>query len=96
MIVSPEGIGKKPFRGFVELFLDISFRNAKNDTQLCACAAQDFLLKLNKVYGDGIFRAIIENHDSRYLQDLDMYKAAFAPKGLGPFGQPFGMPFKQQ
>jgi len=39
IIISPEGIGKKKFRGFVELFLDPAFRNGKNNTQNCALSA---------------------------------------------------------
>lgn len=38
-MVSQEGLGKKKFRSFVEIFLDPSFRNAKNDHQNCACSA---------------------------------------------------------
>ena len=62
-IVSPDGIGKKKFRSFVEIFLDPTFRNVDHSSQNCALAAHDFLLELNKVYGENICRAIIENHD---------------------------------
>ena len=74
-IVSPDGIGKKKFRSFVEIFLDPAFRNTNHSSQNCALAAQDFLLELSKVYGDGICRAIIENHDSKYLATFDKIKA---------------------
>jgi len=54
----------------------------------CAVAAQDFLIALGKVYGDGIFNAILEQEDPRYQQKYAMYKqAACAPEqpmfGLG-------------
>ena len=53
-------IGKKKFRGFVELFLDPVFRNAKNQDNLnMALAAQDFILEMEKTYGPGIFKAIL-------------------------------------
>ena len=74
MISSQEGLGKKAFRGYVELFLDPTFRNTKDSNQLSSCAAQDFLLMLNKTFGAGIFRAIIENQYSKYLQEFDMIK----------------------
>ena len=77
-IASPEGVGKKKFRGFVELFLDPAFRNTSHSSQNCALAAQDFLMELNKVYGENIFRAIIEGHDSKYLETFDKIKATAA------------------
>lgn len=63
MMVSTEGLGKKKFRGYVELMLDPVFRNTNHSSQNCAISAQDFLLEVNKVYGDSITKAIIENHD---------------------------------
>ena len=74
-IVSADGIGKKKFRGLVELFLDPTFRNTSHSSQNCALAAQDFLMELNKVYGESICRAIVENHDSKYLETFDKIKA---------------------
>lgn len=70
-IGSTEGLGKKRFRGFVELYLDPAFRNTKNTNQNCAVAAQDFLASLGKVFGENISRAIVENHDSNYLAEYD-------------------------
>jgi hypothetical protein len=38
-------LGKKPFRGYVELFLDPAFRAAKSQDHMnMAAAAQDFIL----------------------------------------------------
>lgn len=68
-------IGKKKFRGYVELFLDPTFRNAKNQDNLnMALAAQDFILEMEKTYGAGIFKAILESHDDRYIADLEKFK----------------------
>lgn len=47
----------------------------------CAVAAQDFLISLGKVYGEGIFTAILENEDPRWARKYAEYKqAAFAPE----------------
>jgi hypothetical protein len=46
-IVSNDGIGKKNFRQFVEIFLDPTFRNTKDSNQNCGFSAQDFLLNMN-------------------------------------------------
>lgn len=77
-------LGKKKFRGYVEVFLDPAFRNAKNQDNLnMALAAQDFILEMEKTYGAGIFKAILEAHDDRYIADLDRFRAegaAMKPK----------------
>jgi len=63
-----ERIGKKKFRGHVEMFLDPAFRAAKIEAnQNLAVAAQEFILAMEKTYGQGIFKAILEGHDDRYL-----------------------------
>jgi len=68
-------LGKKNFRGYIELFLDPTFRNAKNQDNLnMALAAQDFILEMEKTYGAGIFKAIVEAHDDRYIADLEKFK----------------------
>lgn len=38
-VCSANGLGKKKFRGLVELYLDPAFRNADNEHQNCAYAA---------------------------------------------------------
>jgi len=38
-ICSNEGLGKKKFRGLIELYLDPAFRNTNNSSQNCAVAA---------------------------------------------------------
>ena len=71
MVVILKGLGKKKFRGYVELYLDPVFRAAKNQDHMnMAVAAQDFILEMEKIYGQGIFKAILEGHDDRYLGDL--------------------------
>ena len=68
-------LGKKKFRGYVELFLDPAFRNAKNQENLnMALAAQDLILEMEKTYGTGIFKAILESHDDRYVADLEKFR----------------------
>ena len=66
-------LGKKKFRAYVELFLDPTFRNARSfdhkDTNM-SIAAQEFVLALNKTYGENIFKAIVESHDDRLLKAL--------------------------
>ena len=73
-----KNLGKKKFRGYVDTFLDPAFRNAKKQQQEqnMAIAAQEFILDLEKTYGENIFRAILESHDDRYNNDLKEYKEA--------------------
>lgn len=72
-----KNLGKKKFRGHVELFLDPAFRNAKKqDQQNMAIAAQEFIVDLEQTYGENIFKAILESHDDRYINDLKQYKEA--------------------
>lgn len=35
-----------------------------------AVAAEGFILECDKQYGQGIFKAVVENHDERYVQQL--------------------------
>ena len=75
MCVIVENLGKKMFRGYIELFLDPVFRCAKNEQNACmAVAAQDFVLALEKTYGEGIFKAIVEGHDERLVAELKTVK----------------------
>lgn len=53
-----------------------------------AIAAQDFILAMEKTYGPGIFKAILEGHDERYVADL----AGFKEKGAMMGGQDFVYP----
>lgn len=74
-----QNLGKKKFRAFLELFLDPAFRTAKVlEHQGMALAAQDFILFLEKTYGSGIFKAVVEGHDERLVADLQKYKEAAA------------------
>ena len=40
-----------------------------------ALAAQDFILEMDKTYGAGIFKAILESHDDRYVADLENFRS---------------------
>jgi hypothetical protein len=89
MIVVLKGIGKKKFRNIIELFLDPTFRAANNLENLnMAVAAQDFILDMEKTYGSGIFRAILEGHDQRFIQDLERFKQEGSNTGPQDFIYP--------
>jgi hypothetical protein len=61
-------IGKKKFRQAVELFLDPAFRAAQNqEHRNMAVAAQNFILELDKQLGQGIFKAVVESHDDKFV-----------------------------
>lgn len=81
VMCSTDGLGKKKFRGFVELYLDPAFRNTKHSNQNCAVAAQDFIASLSKVFGDNIARAIVENHDASLVGEYDQIKQQAAGYG---------------
>lgn len=90
-ICSNDGLGKKKFRGLVELYLDPAFRNTNHTSQNCAVAAQDFINSLSKVFGENISRAIIESHDSKYLAEYDQIKQQLSGMS-GPGMQDFIYP----
>jgi len=98
MVSSPQGLGKKKYRPYIEIFLDPAFRNGQesqtnNDykSMNMTLAAQDFILSLAKVYGEGIFKGILEGHDDRYVQRYIEFKGQAMSSGLPHFGQkPFG------
>lgn len=76
-----ETLGKKKVRAYLELFLDPAFRvaNDKNPTHNnMVYAGQDFILKCDKLYGENIFKAIVESHEERYVSDLERFKAESA------------------
>jgi hypothetical protein len=82
-------LGKKKFRGYVEVFLDPAFRNARNQDNLnMALGAQDFILEMDKTYGASIFKAILEGHDEKYVADLACYQAQGAATGSKDFVYP--------
>jgi len=97
MITSAEGLGKKKYRPYVELFLDPAFRVAQqqysqeHQSLNCALAGSDFVLALGKTYGEGIFKAILEGHDERYVAKYAEFKQeasqAYIPQ---PFVPKFG------
>ena len=91
LILILRGLGKKKFRGHVELFLDPAFRNAKSlDKQNMAIAAQEFIMAMEKMYGENIFKAIVESHDDRYLKQLSEYKLSKVNVQTKDFIYPLG------
>lgn len=68
-----KNLGKKKFRGYVELFLDPTFRVSKSldhqNTNM-SVSAQDLILAFDSTYGENIFKAIVEGHDDRLVGDL--------------------------
>jgi hypothetical protein len=75
LLVIIKNIGKKEFRPFIELFLDPVFRAAKDQAnQNMAVQAQDLVIEWEQVYGEGIFKGILENHDERFIEDLKKFK----------------------
>ena len=86
-----KALGKKKFRGYIELFLDPVFRNAKDQKDLnMATAAQDFILEIEKTYGPGIFKAILESNDERFIDDLERYREVSKRMGGQDFIYPQG------
>ena len=77
MIVIVSSIGKKKFRPHLELFLECTFRIARSleqyDTSM-ALSASDFLVFLDKTFGENIFKAIVEAHDERNVKLLQQLK----------------------
>jgi hypothetical protein len=53
-----------------------------------AVAAQDFILAMEETYGQGIFKAILEGHDERFIKDLERFKQEGANTGPQDFIYP--------
>ena len=70
-------MGKKKFRPYIELFLDPTFKVARMEDphQMNLCyAAQDFIIECDKQYGENIFKAVVEGHNDRYIEQLAQIK----------------------
>ena len=70
-------MGKKKFRAYIELFIDPTFRVARsldNSEANMNISAQDFIITMEKSYGENIFRAIVEGHDDKLLPALQSIK----------------------
>jgi len=77
LIVLWSRMGKKQMRQHVDLFLDPVFRAAKSREVMennMTFAAQDLILAIEKLYGENIFRAIVEGFDDRLLPELERIK----------------------
>lgn len=64
--IQPNSLGKKKMRPWLDMLIEPTFRNCKLSHQNCAAAAQDLLIACQKVYGENIFKAVMQNIDDRY------------------------------
>uniref|UniRef100_A0A0B7AX84 Uncharacterized protein n=2 Tax=Arion vulgaris TaxID=1028688 RepID=A0A0B7AX84_9EUPU len=65
------GLGKRPFKMYLELFIDCIFDALDSDVVLTSSAAAQCLIELSTFLGPGIVRGRIENHNSSYITRLD-------------------------
>ena len=68
---------KKKFRAFLEMFLDPLFRSLKQENRLCAAAAEDCLLAMEKQFGTNIFKAILEKENPLFYDQFCQLKNIF-------------------
>ncbi|BFZ12449.1 hypothetical protein BsWGS_15488 [Bradybaena similaris] len=66
-----KGLGKRPFKMYLEMFLDVIFEALDSDVALTSAAANQCIVELSLLLGPGIVRGRIENHNSLYLSRLD-------------------------
>jgi len=66
-----KGIGKKPFKMYLEMFIDHLFDALDSDVALTSNSASQCLISLSQFLGPGIFRGRIENYNSMYLRRYD-------------------------
>ncbi|XP_005089198.1 uncharacterized protein LOC101848704 [Aplysia californica] len=66
-----KGLGKRPFKMYLEMFLDYIFDALESDVALTSAAASQCLIDLSLFLGAGIFRGRIENYNSMYLRRFD-------------------------
>ncbi|CAL1530399.1 unnamed protein product [Lymnaea stagnalis] len=66
-----EGLGKRPFKMFLEMFLDYIFEALDSDVALTSAAASQCIISLSGFLGPGIFRGRIESYNSSYLSKYD-------------------------
>eukprot|EP00794_Sanderia_malayensis_P007320 gene7320-8138_t len=66
-----EGLGKRPFKMYLELFIDGIFDAFVSDNQLTSAAAKDCLISLSSYIGPNILRGRIENYNPIYLKHFD-------------------------
>ncbi|XP_013398368.1 uncharacterized protein LOC106164872 [Lingula anatina] len=65
------GVGKRPFKMYLEYFLDYIFYGLKCENALTSSAASQCLQDLAKLLGPNILRGRVEHLNPRYLEDFD-------------------------
>ncbi|KAK6182480.1 hypothetical protein SNE40_010161 [Patella caerulea] len=74
-----KGLGKRPFKMYLEMFLDSLFQSLRSDNILTANAANECLNQLSNFIGPSIFRGRVELYNSKYLEQLDRSLPPHAP-----------------
>ncbi|XP_050404936.1 uncharacterized protein LOC126820858 [Patella vulgata] len=74
-----KGLGKRPFKMYLEMFLDSLFQSLRSDNILTANAANECLNQLSNFIGPSIFRGRVELYDRKYLEQLDRSLPPHAP-----------------
>ncbi|CAH1792996.1 unnamed protein product [Owenia fusiformis] len=73
------GLGKRPFKAHIELFLEPIFYSISCDNALTSSAAVNCLSQLSAYIGPGIMRGRVEQYNPRYLEQLDSLNIAPMP-----------------
>ncbi|GFO50483.1 hypothetical protein PoB_007698800, partial [Plakobranchus ocellatus] len=66
-----KGLGKRPFKMYLEMFLDYIFDALDSEIALTAAAAAQCLIDLSLFLGPGIVRGRIEQYNRMYLRQFD-------------------------
>jgi len=66
-----KGLGKRPFKMYLEMFLDYLFDALDSDVALTSNAASQCIVDLSLFLGSGIFRGRVENYNNMYLRRYD-------------------------
>jgi len=73
------GLGKRPFKQHLELFLDTLLYALTCENQLTAEAGRACAEQLSRALGPGIFRGRVENHNPNHLSTLDRFLPPMQP-----------------
>lgn len=60
------------------MFIEPLIRNTTNENRNCAITAGDCLIKMEKVYGEGIFKAILESVNQDFVEKFAELKTQSA------------------
>ncbi|RUS87848.1 hypothetical protein EGW08_004381 [Elysia chlorotica] len=66
-----KGLGKRPFKMYLELFLDYIFEAIDSEIALTSAAASQCLIELCHYLGPGIVRGRVEQFNSMYMNRFD-------------------------